>query len=363
MADVVLSDVRKSFGPVEVIRGISLTIRDGEFVAFVGPSGCGKSTLLRMIAGPEDITSGTLTIGGVLANRLPPKMRGIAMVFQSYALYPHKTVRQNMAFALKVNGLSRPEIAKKVEEAARILQIEELLDRKPAQLSGGQRQRVAIGRAIVRDPKVFLFDEPLSNLDAGLRVSMRMEIARLHNELDVTMAYVTHDQVEAMTLADRIVVLDRGVARQIGSPLELYHHPADTFVASFLGSPKMNFLDVEATGAEGESAEVRAPGMAPVRVEGLKRPPAASGPLTLGVRPEHAQLDADGPLAGRVRVVERLGDETILDVMTEGGAGIVVRTDPAFAVAVGETVRIGLPADRLYLFDEGGRSLHVTPAH
>ena len=240
MATVALSNVKKSYGEVNIIQGVDLAIQDREFVVFVGPSGCGKSTLLRMIAGLEEITSGDLSIDGKVVNDVPPDQRGLAMVFQSYALYPHMSVEKNMGFALKLAGVPQAERDAKVMEAARILQLEKLLDRKPGQLSGGQRQRVAIGRAIVRQPKVFLFDEPLSNLDASLRVQMRIEIARLHNELDATMIYVTHDQVEAMTMADRIVVLRAGKIEQVGTPLELYHYPVNTFVAGFIGSPKMN---------------------------------------------------------------------------------------------------------------------------
>src|SRR5882672_278495 len=243
MATVVLRDVRKSFDTVDVIRGVSLTIAEGEFVVFVGPSGCGKSTLLRLVAGLETITAGDVVIDGQRSNDLPPAERGIAMVFQSYALYPHMSVYDNMAFALKLAHLNKGEIRDRVERAAGILQIGELLDRKPKALSGGQRQRVAIGRAIVRAPKVLLFDEPLSNLDAALRVQMRIEIARLHGELKTTIIYVTHDQVEAMTMATRIVVLNAGRVEQVGAPLELYHRPANRFVAGFIGSPKMNFID------------------------------------------------------------------------------------------------------------------------
>ena len=242
MAAITMRRVTKSFGPVHVIKGVDLEIEPNEFVVFVGPSGCGKSTLLRLIAGLEDITSGELMIGNEVVNDLPPSERGISMVFQSYALYPHMTVKDNMGFGLKLAKLDPKAAEERVQNAARILQITHLLDRKPKQLSGGQRQRVAIGRAIVRDPRVFLFDEPLSNLDAGLRVQMRIEIAKLHHSLDATMIYVTHDQVEAMTLADRIVVLDAGNVRQFGAPLELYQHPHNKFVAGFIGSPKMNFL-------------------------------------------------------------------------------------------------------------------------
>eukprot|EP01031_Cornospumella_fuschlensis_P053709 gene53709-biopygen42438 len=248
MADVKLTQVRKSFGNIEIIRGVDLDIKHGEFVVFVGPSGCGKSTLLRAISGLEDISSGELRIGDQVMNHVDPSKRGIAMVFQSYALYPHMTVRENMGFALKHAGVPKAEVTAKVDAAANILGLGPLMDRKPKALSGGQRQRVAIGRAIVRDPQVFLFDEPLSNLDAELRVHMRIEIARLHRELGSTIIYVTHDQVEAMTLADKIVVLRAGVVEQVGAPLELYDNPANTFVAGFIGSPRMNFFDGTVTG-------------------------------------------------------------------------------------------------------------------
>src|ERR687894_471959 len=254
MATVTLRDIRKNYGGFEAIKGIDLDVDDREFVVFVGPSGCGKSTLLRMIAGLEEITGGELTIDGKRVNEAGPADRGLAMVFQSYALYPHMTVRQNMGFALRMAGVPRAERDRKVAEAARILQLETYLDRRPKQLSGGQRQRVAIGRAIVRNPKVFLFDEPLSNLDAELRVHMRIELARLHKRLGSTMIYVTHDQVEAMTLADRIVVLQGGIVEQAGTPLELYHHPRNLFVAGFIGSPKMNFLPVTVAAGDGAGA-------------------------------------------------------------------------------------------------------------
>jgi len=256
MAKLQLENVAKSYGTVEVIKNVSLDIADGEFVVFVGPSGCGKSTLLRMIAGLEEITDGHVLIDDEVCNDLAPKERGIAMVFQTYALYPHKTVYQNMAFSLKLSRRPRQEIDERIREAARILQMEHLLDRRPSQLSGGQRQRVAIGRAIVRNPKVFLFDEPLSNLDAALRVSMRREIAKLHEELEATMIYVTHDQVEAMTLADRIVVLDGGVVQQIGTPMELYHHPSNLFVAGFIGSPRMNLVPGRVAEVSGEALRI-----------------------------------------------------------------------------------------------------------
>ena len=266
MAEVTLTKIRKSFGDLEIIKGVDIEIKDNEFVVFVGPSGCGKSTLLRLVAGLEDISSGDMSIDGAIVNDLPPAQRGIAMVFQSYALYPHMTVEENMAFGLKLAKESRESIAKKVGDASRILQLEHLMKRKPKELSGGQRQRVAIGRAIVRKPKVFLFDEPLSNLDAALRVQMRIEIAKLHEDLDATMIYVTHDQVEAMTLADKIVVLNAGVVEQVGTPLELYHHPSNLFVAGFIGSPKMNFMKTTVTQASGTTATVTLPGGATIAV-------------------------------------------------------------------------------------------------
>ncbi len=260
MATVALKNVKKSYGDVSIIQGVDLAIQDKEFVVFVGPSGCGKSTLLRMIAGLEEITSGDLMIDGKVVNDVPPDARGLAMVFQSYALYPHMSVEKNMGFALKLAGVAKAERDAKVMEAARILQLEKLLDRKPGQLSGGQRQRVAIGRAIVRQPKVFLFDEPLSNLDASLRVQMRIEIARLHMELATTMIYVTHDQIEAMTMADRIVVLRAGIIEQVGTPLELYHFPANTFVAGFIGSPKMNLTPGKLKSMDASGATIVLPG-------------------------------------------------------------------------------------------------------
>src|ERR687898_1443849 len=259
MADITMRHVKKSFGHVEVIKGVDLDIKNKEFVVFVGPSGCGKSTLLRLVAGLEDITSGTLMFDGEEVNDLPPAERGIAMVFQSYALYPHMSVYENMAFGLKLAKVGKEGVDERVRRAARILQIEHLLERKPKQLSGGQRQRVAIGRAIVRDPKVFLFDEPLSNLDAALRVQMRIEIAKLHTDTRATMIYVTHDQVEAMTLADRIVVLNAGRVEQVGTPLELYHRPANLFVAGFIGSPQMNFIKATVSGTPNGALEMALP--------------------------------------------------------------------------------------------------------
>ena len=318
MADVTLVDVRKSFGGAEVIHGVDLQIRDGEFVVFVGPSGCGKSTILRLIAGLEDITGGDIFIDGENVSSLPPAKRRIAMVFQSYALYPHMNVYENMAFGLELAKSSRTEIDRRVRETARLLQIDDLLDRKPKQLSGGQRQRVAIGRAIVRDPKVFLFDEPLSNLDAALRVQTRIEIAKLHADTHATMIYVTHDQVEAMTLADRIVVLNKGRVEQVGTPLDLYHHPANLFVAGFIGSPQMNFIDSEVTQVGPNSVELRLPNRntltVPVRPEGV----AVGDPVTLGIRPDHLHVAETGLLRGRIELIEQLGENHLLYINSDG---------------------------------------------
>ena len=364
MADVQLRGVVKRFGNATVIHGVDLDIRDREFCVFVGPSGCGKSTLLRLVAGLEDITDGDLMIDGRRVNDLPPARRGIAMVFQSYALYPHMTTRENMEFGLQLAKTDRSTIRQLVDKAAAILQIEPLLDRKPRDMSGGQRQRVAIGRAIVRKPKVFLFDEPLSNLDAALRVQMRIEIARLHHELDATMIYVTHDQVEAMTLADKIVVLNAGRVEQVGSPLELYHHPQNLFVAGFIGSPKMNFLATRVTAVEAGRARVALPGggsvAVPVRAEGL----AADAAVTLGVRPEHLVAGpADGTVPARVFVVERLGGGTYVYARTEGEAMIVVEVDGDSPVQVGDRIDIGVPAEACHLFDADGNALPRIRRH
>jgi multiple sugar transport system ATP-binding protein len=371
MANVTLRDVRKSFGAVEIIHGVDLDIDDNELTVFVGPSGCGKSTLLRLIAGLEDITSGEMMIDGVRVNDLPPKERGISMVFQSYALYPHMTVYDNMAFGLKLANGSKDAIDAKVREAARILQIENLLTRKPRELSGGQRQRVAIGRAIVREPKVFLFDEPLSNLDAALRVQMRIELAKLKEDLHATMVYVTHDQVEAMTLANKIVVLRAGYVEQVGSPLELYHHPRNLFVAGFIGSPKMNFLETVATDIGRDSATVKIPGGGTLNVPARTAGMAPGGKVTLGVRPEHLstgdqagdQADGDAVMEGRVFVVERLGGETYCHVRVDGGQSVVIRTGGDSPVNPGEQVRIGVPAATCHLFDRDGIALDRVERH
>jgi len=362
MADVTLRGVRKSFGRFEVIHGVDLNIRDGEFVAFVGPSGCGKSTLLRLIAGLEDLSDGDLSIDGERVNDLPPAKRGIAMVFQSYALYPHMNAYDNMAFGLTLSRTAKGTIDERVRAAARLLQIENLLERKPRDLSGGQRQRVAIGRAIVREPKVFLFDEPLSNLDAALRVQMRMEIAKLKDDLRATMIYVTHDQVEAMTLADRIVVLNAGRVEQVGGPLDLYHRPVNRFVAGFIGSPAMNFLGVTARPGKGVAGQggavmVGLPGGADLRVPVDGAVPPAGTRLTLGVRPEHAAAGNGDGVPASVFAVERLGGETHCHVALEDGQRMLVRIDGDSPVRTGERMRLNLRGETAHLFDETGRRL------
>ncbi|WP_223421574.1 ABC transporter ATP-binding protein [Tateyamaria pelophila] len=326
MTALKLENVNKSFGPVHVLKDINLTVEEGEFVVFVGPSGCGKSTLLRVIAGLEDASSGTVQIGDDIVNDVPPAKRGIAMVFQSYALYPHLTVKGNMGLGLKQEGQPKSVIEERVDKASKMLDLDDYLTRRPAELSGGQRQRVAIGRAIVRDPKLFLFDEPLSNLDAALRMNTRVEIAALHRTLSASMIYVTHDQIEAMTLADKIVVLRDGRIEQIGSPMELYNNPANRFVAGFLGSPSMNFL-------------VRSvPGVAPGQ--------------TIGIRPEYLGLRADGQIAGQVTHVERLGGDTNLLVRTEQGETLTVRLFGQNDTQVGADVRLGFDPQMAFYFDE-----------
>ena len=356
MVAIKLENVKKSFGNVHVIKGVDLDIRSNEFVVFVGPSGCGKSTLLRLIAGLEDISSGRLSIGNQVVNDLPPSERGIAMVFQSYALYPHMSVYDNMAFGLKLAKTSPAELEQRVKNAARILQLDHLLDRKPKQLSGGQRQRVAIGRAIVRDPQVFLFDEPLSNLDAALRVQMRIEIAKLHHSLNATMIYVTHDQVEAMTLADRIVVLDAGYVRQFGSPLDLYQHPDNKFVAGFIGSPKMNFLPCELLGAENGAAVVRVPGSEAITIPTIADGLPPGGNYTLGVRPEHLkERGGDAHVPGKVIAVEHLGAETYIYLDNGQPEPLVVKSLGDSQARVDDTIAVGVPAGACYLFDASDR--------
>ncbi len=330
MAGLTIRDLRKSYGDTAVMHGVDLDIEDGEFVVFVGPSGCGKSTLLRMIAGLEEISSGTVSIGDEVVNDVAPSKRGVAMVFQTYALYPHMTVYNNMAFGLKQAKTPTDEIKRRVEAAADVLQITDYLDRSPRNLSGGQRQRVAIGRAIVRDPKVFLFDEPLSNLDAALRVQTRLEIARLHERLGATMIYVTHDQVEALTLADKIVVLRDGRIEQVGSPIELYERPANTFVAQFIGSPKMNFFD---------AAEVQGTG--------------AGQQGTVGMRPEHLKLcDAsDAHVSGRMELIENLGEYVLVHLKSEQGTEFIAKLETLPDVAKGDMLHFLAPAERVHIFD------------
>ncbi len=355
MAEIVLRDIRKSFGKTQTIHGVDIEIADREFVVFVGPSGCGKSTLLRLIAGLEDITGGDLTIDGVRVNALPPAKRGVAMVFQSYALYPHMSARENMAFGLRLAKKGQEAIDAAVERAAEILELTPLLDRMPRDMSGGQRQRVAIGRAIVRDPKVFLFDEPLSNLDAALRVQTRIEIAKLHKEMQATMVYVTHDQVEAMTLADKIVVLRDGRVEQIGAPLDLYHNPRNLFVAGFIGSPQMNFLRCEMAGLGPDGARLKLPGgvEATARVEAGAL--AEGETVTLGVRPEHLCAQAEGAaLTGRVDVVEQLGESHLLHIDLPDGQRLVVRAPGDAQAREGGDCAVGLDQAALHLFRSDG---------
>ena len=344
-----LSKIVKAYGEVQVIHGVDLTIDPGEFTVFVGPSGCGKSTLLRMIAGLEPISGGDLVIEGQRMNDVPAAKRGIAMVFQSYALYPHMNVYQNLAFGLETAKMPKAEIALRVQRAAEILKIEPLLKRKPKQLSGGQRQRVAIGRAIVREPRIFLFDEPLSNLDAELRVQMRVEIAKLHNDLGNTMIYVTHDQVEAMTMADKIVVLRSGIIEQAGAPLELYNNPKNLFVAGFIGSPKMNFLAATA-GADGLTVAGNA----------LQLPRATAGATTFGIRPEHITIaEGRGVKLGDVRVdlVENLGGQTVLYATTIDQQPLTIVLEGQRKVELGATVAAHIDPERVHLFDAAGEAL------
>jgi multiple sugar transport system ATP-binding protein len=326
-------------------------------VVFVGPSGCGKSTLLRLIAGLEDVTDGDLLIDGARVNDLPPAKRGIAMVFQSYALYPHMSVYDNMAFGLELAKASRTEIDRRVREAARLLQIDDLLDRKPKQLSGGQRQRVAIGRAIVREPKVFLFDEPLSNLDAALRVQTRIEIAKLHSDMKVTMIYVTHDQVEAMTLADRIVVLNAGRIEQVGTPLDLYHRPANLFVAGFIGSPQMNLIPTEVVRAGPDGVQVRLPNAGTISVPASPEDLRPGEPVTLGIRPDHLTVGQTGALTGRIALVEQLGENHLLYIEPESGPRLTARASGDARHKIGDMVTAVFEAKACHLFNAAGEAL------
>ncbi|OAM80136.1 ABC transporter ATP-binding protein [Devosia elaeis] len=349
MAGLELRNIAKSYGSVSVIEGINLSVEDGEFVALVGPSGCGKSTILRMVAGLEDITGGDILIGDNVVNELTPRERNIAMVFQSYALYPHMSVYKNMAFNLELSGKPKDEIDRRVREAARMLELEPLLDRKPNQLSGGQRQRVAMGRAVVRDPAVFLFDEPLSNLDAKLRVQMRSEIKTLHRKVGVTSIYVTHDQVEAMTLADRVVVLNHGVIQQEGSPMELYRRPANLFVAGFIGSPAMNFFDAVIEGGTARTANgLTFPFVSDQQlVDGHK--------VVVGIRPEH--FLTGGALAGEVTFVEPTGGQTFVTLDLAGHQTMVLVSSEQ-DIDTGASLSVSAPIERTYIFDaEAGNRL------
>jgi multiple sugar transport system ATP-binding protein len=370
MSRIEFKNICKRYAPhlPMTIHNANLTIEHGEFCVFVGPSGCGKSTLLRMVAGLEDISSGDLLIGGERVNDLPPAKRGVAMVFQSYALYPHMTVAENMAFGLRVLGSDKADIDRKVKDAAEILQLTPLLDRLPKALSGGQRQRVAIGRAIVKQPKVFLFDEPLSNLDAALRVQTRLEIAKLHKDMgSASMIYVTHDQVEAMTLANKIVLLhtgaliqERGSVAQVGSPMNLYHRPASLFVAEFIGSPKMNLLTGRLLSAEASHATVDVGGQT-VTVAVDARHLEAGATVQVGVRPEHIPLQGEGTaVAASLQHIERLGDSSLLYVQIPGQAIATVKVEGSASLAAGSALTLRLQADQLHLFDSAGLACHRT---
>ncbi len=353
MAGLQLSNVRKSFGSVDVIHGVDLTVDEGEFTVFVGPSGCGKSTLLRLVAGLEEATSGNLAIGGKDVTNAEPADRGVAMVFQSYALYPHMTVEENMGFGLKMTGHPEAEIKTRVGRAAEILHLEPLLTRKPKQLSGGQRQRVAIGRAIVRQPEIFLFDEPLSNLDAELRVQMRLEIAKLHKDLGATMIYVTHDQVEAMTLADKIVVLRAGKVEQVGSPLKLYDDPDNAFVAGFIGSPRMNFLPAVVESSEGETLTVRLTDLGDVKVPMTIKGqhPAKGAGLSLGIRPEHFDPGASVKVQTPIDVIEHLGGSSFAYSRAETEQPLTIELRDNRTAKEGEMLATGFDPARAFLFD------------
>lgn len=356
MASLTLRGVYKTFGKIVALRGIDLDIEEGEFVVFVGPSGCGKSTLLRVISGLENVNAGELLIDGSLVNDMTPRERGISMVFQSYALYPHMTVYKNMAFGLKIDGQTKEQIKQRIQEVATKLQLDKLLGRKPGELSGGQRQRVAIGRAIVREPRVFLFDEPLSNLDAALRVQMRIEIARLQKVLNTTTIYVTHDQVEAMTLADKIVVLNKGRIEQAGTPMDLYHNPANTFVAGFIGSPAMNLIPCTAVnqGESGVSLSLNGRALGAVRYTGR----FMGDQLILGIRPEHFSLEESRGLVleGDVVSVERMGDITYLYLSIGGDELITIAQQGDWNIPLGNKVKVYADPLESHLFDGGGQA-------
>ena len=352
MANVTLKDVYKSFGKNEVIHGINCEIKAGEFVAILGPSGCGKSTALRMIAGLEVITKGEISIDGKIVNELEPADRDIAMVFQNYALYPHMTVFKNMAYGLKIRKMPKDEIKKRVHNAAEILELTEFLDRKPRQLSGGQRQRVAMGRCIVREPKVFLFDEPLSNLDAKLRVQMRLELRNLHENLGITSVYVTHDQVEAMTLGDRLIILEDGYVQQIGSPLEVYERPATRFVAGFIGSPAMNFFDAQLSN---NGLAVELPGSDTLSLSNSGQPDIGGQKIILGIRPEHFKLAEEGAGTMNIKVdhVETLGADTLVHGhVGENGTFLTIRLTDIHHITKDTILPLAVPSEKLHLFDK-----------
>ena len=359
MADIVLKDVSKSYGAVQVLEQVNMHIRSGEFIVFLGPSGCGKSTLLRMIAGLEAVNAGEIHIGERRVDNLPPNQRGVAMVFQNYALYPHMSVRQNMSFGLENIGTDKAEIARRVDDAARMLEIGPLLDRRPAQLSGGQRQRVAIGRAIVREPQAFLLDEPLSNLDAGLRVRTRVELAQLHQRIGTTMIFVTHDQTEAMTLASRIVVMNNRKVEQIGTPMEVYSRPASRFVAAFVGSPSMNFIPVAGTETGPDGLRVNVAG-ANVATTICHKPKEKSG-LTLGIRPESLRVaqDGAGDITGHIALVERLGDRTLVHVTLADGNVVVAEDEGKSTLEAGGPVWLKVDGTATHLFDAAGLAYHA----
>jgi ABC-type sugar transport system ATPase subunit len=354
MADLSLRAVRKSFGQVRTLHGIDLDVRDGEFVVLVGPSGCGKSTLLRLISGLDEVTSGEIVIDGQIVTQVSAAQRGLAMVFQNYALYPHMTVFQNLAFGLENTTMPKAEIRQRVHQAAELLQLSALLARKPRQLSGGQRQRVAIGRAITRQPKIFLFDEPLSNLDAELRVQMRIELSKLHKALRATMVYVTHDQIEAMTMADKIVVLRDGRIEQVGKPLELYNTPANRFVAGFIGSPRMNFIPAQVGAGQAGHLQVRCEGLAPLA---LNLPPdrlPETTSVTVGVRPEHLVPGADGDWPLRVGVIEQLGNTSFVHGSLPSGAPLSMALNGQTRIEPGQTVRVRPIDGAVHLFQTTG---------
>jgi multiple sugar transport system ATP-binding protein len=360
MADIVLNEVSKTYGNVSVLEKVSMHIKSGEFIVFLGPSGCGKSTLLRMIAGLEEVTAGEIRIGDRRVDQLPPNQRGVAMVFQNYALYPHMTVRENMSFGLQNVGTEKQEIERRVADAARVLEITPLLERRPAQLSGGQRQRVAIGRAIVREPQAFLLDEPLSNLDAGLRMRTRVELAQLHQRIKATMIFVTHDQTEAMTLASRIVIMNNRRIEQIGTPMEVYSKPASRFVAAFVGSPAMNFLPVTSISDTNGQALVIAGGSTiqtgvPLNEIGKK------GELTLGVRPDALRVASNGggTLSGNLELVERLGDRTLAHVRLPDGTLVIAEDSGQSTIEAGMPISLTLDSAAAHIFDKEGVAYHA----